>query len=88
MSIISYADRRWSVGNLYEKIGFDFIKNTNPNYWYIKNGERKYRFKFRKSELIKEGYNSDKTEKLIMNERGYIRIWDCGHRKYKLNLVN
>lgn len=35
-SIVSYADRRWSNGNVYEKLGFDFVRNSPPNYWYWK----------------------------------------------------
>lgn len=33
-SIISYANRRWSQGNLYEKLGFEFSKKTEPGYFY------------------------------------------------------
>ena len=33
-TIVSYADRRWSIGNVYEKLGFDFSHVTVPNYWY------------------------------------------------------
>ena len=33
--IISYADRSWSMGNLYEKLGFKFLYDTKPNYYYI-----------------------------------------------------
>mgnify|MGYP000079248993 CR=1 FL=1 len=33
--IISYADRRWSTGNLYDVLGFKFSHNSNPNYFYI-----------------------------------------------------
>lgn len=78
--IFTYADRRWSIGDLYEKIGFTFIKNTPPNYWYTdKNGIRYYRYKFRKSQLIGEG-----TEWEIMKKNGYDRIWDCGHKLYEM----
>ena len=34
--IITYADRRWSTGNLYEKIGFLKTGESKPNYWYVK----------------------------------------------------
>ncbi len=29
--VISYADRRWSKGNLYEKLGFNFIDKLEPS---------------------------------------------------------
>ena len=43
-SIITYADRRWSIGNLYEKLGFTFIGNSEPNYYYVKNYDRISRY--------------------------------------------
>lgn len=30
-----YVNRGWSTGNLYEKLGFKFINNTAPNYFYF-----------------------------------------------------
>ncbi len=84
INLISYADRRWSQGDLYEKLGFEFIHNTKPNYYYIINKERKHRFNFRKTILIKEGFDSSKTEKDIMFERGLYRIYDCGNKKFQL----
>ena len=36
-SIITYADRSWSIGNMYNKIGFTHLKNTIPGYFYVKD---------------------------------------------------
>lgn len=86
--IISYCDRRWSPdGNLYRKLGFTFIHNTNPNYWYYKNNSYKkyHRFNFRKDALVKDGFDQDKTEFEIMNERKFIRVYDCGSSKWELD---
>lgn len=84
--IISYADRRWSQGNLYEKLNFSFVKNTRPNYFYIVNKERKHRFNYRKDILIKEGFDPNKTEHEIMLDRKIYRIYDCGTKLFKLDL--
>jgi hypothetical protein len=85
--IISYADRRWSQGDLYQKLGFDFMGTTKPNYWYTKDYRtREHRFNYRKDVLVSKGYNSDKTEFEIMNELGYERIWDCGSFKFEMIL--
>lgn len=86
--IMTFADRRYSQGNLYEKLGFKFIYNTKPNYWYVLNNKilREYRFKYRKDVLIKEGYDSNKTEREIMAEKGYLRIYDCGNMKFEIKL--
>jgi hypothetical protein len=84
--IITYADRRYSNGNLYINLGFDFINNTKPNYWYFKSHEYQlhHRFKFRKDRLMNEGYDHNKTELQIMAERGYYRIFDSGNMKFML----
>lgn len=85
-SILTFADKNWSNGNLYEKLNFKFIEETIPNYWYIKNGKRYHRYNFRKDILVKEGFDKNKTEHQIMNERGYKRIYDCGNIKYEILL--
>jgi hypothetical protein len=84
--IISYADKRWSDGNLYEKLKFDFIKETNPNYFYIVNKKRETRFKHRKDVLIDLGFDTNKSESEIMEERGILKIYDCGNLLYKKSL--
>jgi hypothetical protein len=81
-SIITYADRRWSQGNIYEILGFNKIGITKPNYFYVTNRKRQYRYKYRKDVLVKEGFSKDKTEKEIMEERGINRIYDSGNIKY------
>ncbi len=44
-------------GEFYEKLGFEFIKETPPNYSYVVNGlKRENRFNYRKDILIKEGF--------------------------------
>ena len=85
LKIISYADRRWSSGNLYETLNFKKKHFNNPNYWYIIGYKRKHRFGFRKHILQKEGYDTvNKTEHVIMLERKIYRIYDCGTICYEL----
>lgn len=81
--ILSYADRRWSNGGLYENIGFKKIKNTIPNYFYIVSGNREGRFKFRKDILISQGFEPTLTEVEIQHSRGYYRIFDRGSIRYE-----
>ena len=83
VEVVSYADRSWSRGDLYYKLRFDYISKTPPNYYYIVDGIRKYRFNFRKDLLIKEGFDVNKTEHQIMLERGIYRIYDSGSLKFK-----
>lgn len=81
--MISYADRRWSKGNLYENLGFTLLSKTKPNYFYTKGHYRENRFKYRKSEIIETEEDKAKTEKQIMKDRGYYRIYDSGTLKYE-----
>ncbi len=76
--IFSYADRRWSQGNLYQKLKFQFDSYTQPNYWYIKQNKRIHRFNLRK----KINESKDIPEWILRQNEGYYRIWDCGNLKY------
>lgn len=85
--IISYADRRWSNGNLYNQLGFEFSHKSAPSYWYIEKGKRIHRSTFMKHKLpglLKE-FNPELTEWENMQMNGYDRIWDCGCLVYKFN---
>ena len=83
--IISYADRRWSQGNLYEKLGFHFVKDTKPNYSYIDGRKQKRinRFNLRKNILV-EKYNCPEnvSEVEFCYNMGYYQVFDCGNKKY------
>ncbi len=76
--LFSYADRRWSDGNVYYKLGFKLASITQPNYWYIKNNKRIHRFNLRK----RPDEPKDITEVELRLKEGYYRIWDCGHLKF------
>jgi len=80
--IISYADRSWSSGGLYEKLEFKLVHKTRPNYYYFKNKNKYHRFNFRKDILIKNGADPNKTEYDIIVEKGYYRIYDSGNLKF------
>jgi hypothetical protein len=84
-SIVSYANRRWSTGNVYEKNGFEFSHNSSPNYFYFKDdNELVSRNKFQKHKLKKllENFNEKESESQNMFNHGYRRIWDSGNKVY------
>jgi hypothetical protein len=82
-SIITYADRRFSQGNVYKQLGFEFSHNSSPNYFYFKLNENVLysRLKFQKHKLEKEleSFNPLLTESENMYNNGYRRIWDSGN---------
>jgi hypothetical protein len=86
-SLISYADMRYSNGALYEKLGFNKLKNSTPNYYYFhKNNMLKLmsRVQFQKHKLNDklELFDTSMTEYHNMLNNGYDRIWDCGNGVY------
>ena len=81
-SLVSYADRRWSKGKLYEALGFKLDHISPPNYWYWKNIENlQSRIKFQKHKLknLLEKFDESKSEVENMKDNGYHRIYDCGN---------
>jgi hypothetical protein len=85
--IVSYSDIRLFNGDLYSKLNFERKNQSKPNYWYVVDGIRKNRFNYRKSRLVKLGFDKNKTEKEIMFERKIYRIYDCGNIRWELNLI-
>lgn len=75
-SIISYADRRYSNGNVYITNGFNLIGVNKPSYYYVdKNFLRRYhRMRFQKKYI--GAYDCTEYEKA--RELGYEKIFDCG----------
>lgn len=83
-SIVSYADRRWSVGNLYNKLNFKFEHNSKPNYFYVIGNERKNRFNYRKKILVeKYGCPVEMSEREFCKQQKWYRIYDCGTKVFK-----
>lgn len=88
-SIISYADMRYSNGNLYKKSGFNLIGKSSPSYYYLDDFTHRYsRLKFQKHKLqnILESYDKNLTEWQNMQINGYDRIWDCGNLVFEYKL--
>jgi len=80
-SIISYANLRYSNGNLYDKLGFEYTHTSPPNYFYYKGNEIKSRMECQKHKLSKilPTFDSSLSEHHNMFLNGYRRIWDCGN---------
>ena len=91
-SLISYANRDWSQGNLYKRLGFEFIGSTKPNfiYYYPNTNTILNRLSVQKHllpDLLKNKFDNKLTaqENLILN--GYRIYYDTGnliyHKYYK-----
>ena len=93
-SIISYANRDWSMGNLYKRLGFEYSHTSEPNYVYINNNNLKTisRIQVQKHKLktFLESknlvFNENLSERDNMINNGYRIYYDTGnlvyHKKY------
>jgi hypothetical protein len=85
--IVTFADLRYSNGNLYEKTGFKKITIIRADYRYSKRMKTYHKRSFTKNRIAKKfGIDmSNRTEKETMASLGYYRIYDCGKIKYILD---
>ena len=82
LHVISFADLRWSQGNVYKQLGFDIVSKVPPMQSYVENYNKRYhKLQFTKSKIVESGSNL--TEWQRMQELGFDRIWDCGKLKFK-----
>lgn len=76
-SILTYSDFAKGNGNVYEKIGFKQLELTKPNYvWWNKD------------EILTRYQTQMKDEVKVMEEQGFLRIFDCGNYKWVWNKEN
>ena len=89
-NLISYMDlnKRMTVSNIYEREHFDYNGITSPNYIWVQRNTFEYlrRYETTKKHLIEQGYDASKTEREIMRERGFYRVYDAGSLRYSKKL--
>ena len=82
-SIISYANRRWSNGNLYNILQFKLMGESRPNYYYFKENKlylyNRLEFQKHKLKTKLQNYDESLTETQNMYNNGYRKIYDCGN---------
>lgn len=83
-TITTFADRRFSLGNLYNTLGFNFNSFSHPSYFYWKNMKIYNRINFQKHKLPKllNIFDINLSEYENMLKNGYNRVWDCGNYKF------
>ena len=89
-SILSYAKRDYSNGNLYNQLGFEYKGKTGPGFYWLINNKRKHRYNYRKDKISNKETNHLSAVK-IMHNKGYIRCYDSGNlrfEKYSKKLIN
>lgn len=85
--IVSFSNNGHSNGGMYRAAGFVHAATLPPTYWYMKGySVRENRQQYMKSKIAKK-FNVDitgKTEKQLMDELGFTRIWDSGKLRWEL----
>ena len=86
-SIITYANKRFSYGEIYKVLGFTKIGETQPNYFYVKNTEVLSRYQCQKHKLsnLLENFDPNLSESDNMLNNGYLKIYDCGNCVFTYN---
>lgn len=80
----SFSDRAHTRGGLYAKLGFTKIRESDPGYvWVDSRTDISYhRYSAQKHNIKKFLHDDDidlsKTEKQIMEEHGFLQVFDCG----------
>ena len=83
--VITFADMRYSVGNVYKQLGFRSIGYTEPGYFYYKGNtilSRQQCQKHKLSQLL-DHFDDGQSEAMNMFNNGYRRVWDAGHFKFE-----
>jgi hypothetical protein len=89
-SILSYADRCWSIGVMYQRLGFEFLRNSPPSYFWV-SGQRIFtRYQTQKKKLPKLlgdlGREFDKAFSEADNMRAakFLQVFDRGNSVWLL----
>ena len=86
-SIVSYCDRAKFSGAVYDKLGFNLIKNYPPSkHWYnIKTGQHITDNLLRQrgyDQLFGTDYGKGTSNEQLMLESQFVEIYDCGQSTY------
>lgn len=82
--IVTFADRRWSDGNLYARTGFVLDAVIPIDYEYVDGEVRIHKFNYRRKYLPKllPNFNPNLSETANTFIAGIHRIYDCGKLRY------
>jgi hypothetical protein len=86
--LITFADLRYSTGDVFRKCGFTEVDKLAPDYFYVIGESRAHKMNLEKAS-IDRSFDIDpigETELQKAAETGLKRIWDCGRIKYSIAL--
>lgn len=78
-TIVSFVDLRWSKGDLYWTLGFEWDATLDPDYSYVIGDQRFHKFNFRKTGKRFAKYaETTMTERQMAEAERLPRIYDAG----------
>lgn len=85
-SLISYADRRYSRGKVYESSGWALLHQSAPAYHYTQDYQTLYHRTSFQKHLLRDKLeifvsSLSEWENMLLN--GWDRLWDCGNLVYR-----
>ena len=80
-SLITYANRSYSQGNMYKELGFNLLNISEPSYIWTNLTTVLSRYQCQKSKLknILKNFNPDLTQSENMSLNGFLKVYDCGN---------
>jgi hypothetical protein len=81
--VVSFADRRYSDGNLYFKSGFKYSGSVPIDYRYVLGKKTFSKRSFTKADIKRRFGIEGSTEREMMATLGYERIYDCGKMRFE-----
>ena len=85
--IVTFADLRWSEGELYKKTGFVLDKELAPDYGWVKRDKIIHKFNFRHTTGLKKlpDYDPNLSESENMHNHRFYKIFDAGKLRFIKN---
>lgn len=84
--VSTFADLKWSSGNLYVQSGMTLRSILRPDYRYVdaRTGKTYHKFAFRHRYIKNkfDNYDPNLTEVQNCHNNHFYRIWNCGMHKY------
>lgn len=85
-SIVSYCDLSKFEGKVYSKLGMNLVRESDPNYRWVKFNEVYSRYQTQKHKLPKllgNIFDPSLSESDNMIKAGFVKIYDCGNAVYE-----
>jgi len=85
--IISFSDKRWSSGKVYEKMNFIKDCELPPDYFYVKEDNYLNYYSKQSQKKSRTGCPKEITEFQWSKNNNLLRVYDAGKIKWAINLT-